>query len=102
MATFKQYKELKTKYPDRVLIFAADKSGVYGAYNEDAQTVCGVQKLTPRTLAGVKIVTFPRQQLDNILPRLIRLGYHVAIVEQLERPELTKKLKRRITAELNT
>ena len=95
MATFKQYKELKTKYPDRVLIFAADKSGVYGAYNEDARTVCGVQKLTPRTLAGVEIVTFPRYQLDTILSRLIRRGYGVAVAE----PFIEPKKRQRITAE---
>ena len=87
----KQYRELKAKYPDAVLLLRC--GDFYETYGEDA-AVCS--KLLPikvsKDKGNVRHLNFPHYKLMNYLPVIIRAGHRVAICDQLEDPKLTKKL----------
>ena len=51
-----------------------------------AVTLCGLPLENP-----IKLLTFPRHELDKHLPKLIRSGQRVAICEAIDQPELMKK-----------
>ena len=81
----KQFKELKKKHPDAILLFRC--GDFYECYGEDSKAVaevCGLQLTTSgeTTMAG-----FPHHALDTNLPKLIRAGKRVAICDQLEKPK---------------
>ena len=48
-------------------------------------------KILPLEKDPIKLLTFPRHELDKHLPKLIRSGQRVAICEAIDRPELMKK-----------
>lgn len=92
----KQFDDLKAKHTDAVLLFQI--GAYYGAYNEDADIVAELTGVTVTELKGEKIAAFPAHALNEYLPKLIRAGKRVAIIDQLEDPKLTKKfVKRGIT-----
>lgn len=90
----KQYKEMKQKHPDAILLFRA--GDFYECYEEDAvyaSDVLGIV-LTRRAYGknkSIALAGFPHHALDSYLPKLVRAGSRVAICEQLEDPKLTKK-----------
>ena len=101
-----QFRQLKTKHPDAILLFRC--GDFYETYCEDAviaAKVLGIT-LTHRNNKGKGLSTemagFPHHALDTYLPRLIRAGYRVAICDQLEDPKLAKKLVKRGITEVVT
>ena len=86
----KQYREMKRKHPDAVLLFRVGDN--YETYNEDAVTasdVLGID-LTSRAVSRTKTIplaSFRHDALDSYLPRLVRAGKRVAICEQLQDPK---------------
>lgn len=98
-AVHKQYRELKAKYSDKVILFRT--GDFYVTYDDDADVVSkllGVTRL--RCLkSGLRSAGFPYPALDTYLPKLIRAGHRVAICDQLEDPK-TKKLVKRGSQEL--
>ena len=92
-AMIKQYKELKAKHPDAILLFRC--GDFYEAYGEDA-AVCS--KLLPIKVAknkgNVRHLNFPHYKLADYLPVIIRAGHRVAICDQLEAPRQKKLVKR--------
>ena len=89
----KQYKSIKDKHPDALLLFR--KGDFYETYLDDAKTASNILGITitksnklkdfdgkPLTMAG-----FPYHALDIYLPKLIRAGQRVAICDQLEAPK---------------
>lgn len=100
----KQYFNLKSKYPNAVLLFRV--GDFYETFGEDAilaSQVLGII-LTARNNGGSKIelAGFPHHSMDLYLPRLIRAGYRVAICEQLEKPSKEKKIVKRGVTEVVT
>ena len=96
----KQFYDLKAKHPDAVLLFRC--GDFYESYEQDAETcsrMLGIT-LTIRNTDKTKMAGFPLHALDTYLPKLIRAGKRVAIVDQLEDPRLTKKLVKRGITEL--
>lgn len=87
----KQYKELKAKHPDRLLLFRC--GDFYETYNEDADTVGKVLGITVSTSTwdNTHMAGFPHHALDTYLPRLIRAGHRVAICDQLDAPKTLVK-----------
>ena len=99
-----QYQEMKTKYPDAVLLFRV--GDFYETFGDDAITaskVLGIV-LTARNNGGDKtpLAGFPHHSLDIYLPKLVRSGYRVAICDQLEKPSKLKKLVKRGVTEVVT
>lgn len=81
----KQWKELKGKHPDALLLFRI--GDFYEMYNQDAKRGSEVLGITLTKMNGSKdfhLAGFPHQALDTYLPKLIRAGERVAICDQLE------------------
>ena len=78
-----QYKSLKEKHPDAMLLF---RSGdFYHTLNEDAKKasdILGITLTKPRAKSqGEYMASFPYHALDTYLPKLIRAGQRVAIAD---------------------
>jgi len=86
----RQYYQIKSKYPDTVLLFRM--GDFFEAFDDDAAIVskiCGIA-LTKRNngAAGSQpLAGFPHHQLDTYLPKLVKAGCRVAVCEQVEDPK---------------
>lgn len=101
----KQYHQIKTKYPDALLLFRI--GDFYETFGEDAKKASNILGivLTKRAngaAAYIDLAGFPHHSLDTYLPKLVRAGLRVAICDQLEDPKLTKKIVKRGVTELVT
>lgn len=87
------YENMKEKHPDAVLLFRT--GDFYTALNADASKVAdtlGVKATKPaKAEDGSLQVTFPHHALDTNLPKLIRAGLRVAIVDSLEKKQSVEK-----------
>lgn len=87
------YENMKEKHPDAVLLFRT--GDFYTALNADASKVADT--LTIKTTKPTKVedgslqVAFPHHALDTNLPKLIRAGLRVAIVDTLEKKQAVEK-----------
>ena len=101
----KQYFELKAQYPDAILLFRV--GDFYETFGSDAvrtSKALGIV-LTSRSsgyMNDLELAGFPFHSLDTYLPRLVKAVGKVAICEQLENPQTTKKLVKRDVVELIT
>ena len=101
----KQYRDIKSKYPDSVLLFRV--GDFYETFHEDAiiaSKVLGII-LTKRGAGSnseTKLAGFPYHSLDTYLHKLVKAGHRVAMCEQLENPKLTKKIVKRGVTDLIT
>ena len=94
-----QYVQVKTKYPDAVLLFRV--GDFYETFGEDAvkaSRALGIT-LTSRNNGGsdVELAGFPYHALDMYLPKLVRAGFRVAICEQMEKPVPGRVVRRSVT-----
>lgn len=81
----KQWKELKGKHPDALLLFRI--GDFYEMYKLDAKRgseVLGITLTKMNESKDFHLAGFPHQALDTYLPKLIRAGERVAICDQLE------------------
>src|SRR6202047_1172544 len=101
----KQHKDIKTKYPDAVLLFRV--GDFYETFGEDAHIasrVLGIT-LTKRSngsASSVDLAGFPHHSLDTYLHKLVKAGYRVAICDQLEDPKQAKGIVQRGVTEMVT
>ncbi|MDO8511501.1 MAG: DNA mismatch repair protein MutS, partial [Nanoarchaeota archaeon] len=93
----KQYREAKQAHPDCLIMLRM--GDFYEMFYQDAHTASRELEITLTSrgkeekkapLAGI-----PYHALENYLGRLIKKGYKVAIIEQLEDPKLAKGLVKR-------
>ena len=89
-----QYREMKKKHPDAILIFRV--GDFYEMMGEDAVKASEILKITLTRRRNGKAVSielagFPHHALDTYLPKLVRAGQRVAICEQLEDPKQKQK-----------
>ncbi|MBQ0016013.1 MAG: DNA mismatch repair protein MutS [Bacteroidales bacterium] len=101
----RQHAEMKTKYPDALLLFRV--GDFYETFGDDAKTASNILGLTlTRKMAGngsyTELAGIPYHALDQYLPRLVRAGLRVAICDQLEDPKQAKGLVKRGVTELVT
>ncbi len=100
-----QHKAIKQKYPDAILLFRV--GDFYETFAEDAiraSQILGIT-LTKRSSSNPDapdLAGFPHHALDTYLHKLVKAGYRVAIVDQLEDPKLAKGLVKRGVTELVT
>lgn len=100
-----QYKSIKAKYPDALLLFRM--GDFYETFGQDAIIAAGVLgiALTKRNSGAAEkeeLAGFPHHAIDNYLPKLVKAGYRVAICEQLEDPKQTKTIVKRGVTEIVT
>ncbi len=92
----RQWTAAKRENPDALLFFRM--GDFYELFYDDAVTVSRELQLTltardrerNQPMCGV-----PYHAVDGYLTRLLRLGYRIAICDQMEDPKLTKKIVRR-------
>ena len=88
-----QYTSLKEKHPDAMLLFR--KGDFYETMNEDAQKaskILGITLTKPQDQSqGEQLAGFPHHALDNYLPKLVRAGVRIAIVDEIE-AKVTEKV----------
>ena len=92
-----QYIRFKKQYPDKIVLFRM--GDFFETFGEDAKITSKILNITltardkssnPTPLAG-----FPHKAIDQYLPKLIKGGYCVVIVDQLEDPKLAKGIVKR-------
>ena len=90
-----QYVDMKSENPDALLLFRL--GDFYEAFFEDAKTVSNALSLvlTHRGTDGfgvdVPMCGIPWHAADNYFGRLVRSGFKVALVEQMETPQQAKE-----------
>jgi DNA mismatch repair protein MutS len=95
-----QYRDAKAACPDALLLFRM--GDFYELFFEDAKTVARAVNLTltsrDKGEDAIPMAGFPHHQLESYLGKLIRLGFRVAICDQVEDPKHAKGLvKREVT-----
>lgn len=80
-----RYMQLKERHPDSILLFRSGDN--YKALNSDATKVATILNTPVEKLKhkkdGFQQTTFPHQKLDTFLPKLIRAGLRIAIVDSV-------------------
>lgn len=91
---FQQYKDLKAKHPDAILLFRT--GDFYVTYNDDAETASKVLGISVTKTAdkAMRVACFPYHALDAYLPKLIAAKLRVAICDQIDCPKMKKLVKR--------
>ena len=101
----RQYRQIKDKYPDTILLFRM--GDFYETFEKDAilaSKILGIT-LTKRSngkASEVPLAGFPHHSLDNYLPKLVKAGQRVAVCEQLEDPKFAKGIVKRDVIEVVT
>ncbi len=92
-----QYRELKKRYPDYLLLFRL--GDFYELFFEDAQEGASLLQITLTSRqkgdGAIPMAGIPHHAADGYIARLIRAGRKVAVCEQMEAPSKGKKLVRR-------
>ena len=100
----KQYAQIKSKYPDAILLFRV--GDFYETFGDDAVKAAQILNivLTKRNNGGddVPLAGFPHHSADIYTHKIVRAGYRVAICEQLEKPSKEKKIVKRGVVEVIT
>lgn len=95
MSTIVQYMEMKREYLDCLLLFrCGDFYECYQEDAEDASKILGIslcRQKNKNEFAKIRMAGFPIHALDTYLPKLIREGKKIAILEQLDRTEIMSK-----------
>ena len=100
----KQYRELKAKHPDVLLLFRC--GDFYVSYEDDAVEAAHILGITlTKSRDGYKMAGFPYHALDTYLPKIFRAGKRVAICDQLtptndqtKTTQTTKSMEKNIKA----
>jgi DNA mismatch repair protein MutS len=88
-----QYRELKQRYPDHLLLFRL--GDFYELFLEDAELGARLLSITLTSRQGAPMAGIPHHSADGYIARLVQAGQKIAICEQLEAPGKGKKLLRR-------
>ena len=94
----RQYRELKEKFADTVLLFRI--GDFYETFEEDAKIISKELEivLTSRSKIGdnpIPLAGVPYHAIDGYIAKLIGKGYKVAICEQVEDPKTAKGIVKR-------
>ena len=89
----RQYRSLKERYPDHVLLFRL--GDFYETFFEDAELAARLLQITLTARQGAPMAGIPHHAADGYIARLVHAGQKIAVCEQLEAPGREKKLLRR-------
>ena len=101
----RQYDEIKTKHPEAMLLFrVGDFYETFGSDAEKAAKTLDIilTKRSNGSASEVALAGFPHHALQTYLPKLVKAGHRVAIVEQLEDPKTAKGLVKRGVTDMIT
>jgi len=89
----RQFDEIKAKHPEALLLFrVGDFYETFGSDAEKASKTLDIilTKRSNGSASEVALAGFPHHALQTYLPKLVKAGNRVAIVEQLEDPKTVK------------
>ena len=93
----KQYSNFKKQYPDKIVLFRM--GDFFETFGEDAKIMSKVLNITLTARDKKKDATplagFPHKAIDQYLPKIIKAGYCVVIVDQLEDAKFAKGIVKR-------
>ncbi len=93
----KQFLGFKKQYPDKIVLFRM--GDFFETFGEDAKVTSKVLNITltkrDKTKNATLLAGFPHKAIDQYLPKLIKGGYCVVVVDQLEDPKLAKGIVKR-------
>ncbi len=95
-----QYRELKSRFPDYLLLFRL--GDFYELFHEDAEDGVRLLGIALTSRQGAPMAGIPHHAADGYIARLVRAGRKIALCEQLEAPGQGKKLLRRDVVRLIT
>lgn len=100
----RQYKQIKSKYPDAMLLFRV--GDFYETFGQDAVVASQILNITltsrNNNADNSELAGFPYHAINTYLPKLVKAGLRVAICDQLEDPKQTKTIVKRGVTELVT
>ncbi|HEX3177293.1 MAG TPA: DNA mismatch repair protein MutS [Methylomirabilota bacterium] len=88
-----QYRELKRRFPDHLLLFRL--GDFYELFAEDAELGARLLSITLTARQAVPMAGIPHHAAEGYIARLVQAGQKIAMCEQLEAPGKGKKLLRR-------
>ncbi|HEY3101294.1 MAG TPA: DNA mismatch repair protein MutS [Methylomirabilota bacterium] len=88
-----QYRELKRRYPDHLLLFRL--GDFYELFGEDAELGARLLSIALTSRQGAPMAGIPHHSADGYVARLVQAGQKIAICEQMEAPGKGKKLLKR-------
>lgn len=93
----KQFNSFKKRYHDKVVLFRM--GDFFETFGEDAKIAARVLNITltsrDKKKDSVPMAGFPHHALDQYLPKFIKAGHCVAVVDQTEDPKKAKGLVKR-------
>lgn len=101
----RQFDEIKAKHPEAMLLFrVGDFYETFGSDAEKASKTLDIilTKRSNGSASEVALAGFPHHALQTYLPKLVKAGHRVAIVEQLEDPKTVKGLVKRGVTDMIT
>src|SRR6056300_739090 len=101
----RQYDEIKAKHPEAMLLFrVGDFYETFGSDAEKASKTLDIilTKRSNGSASEVALAGFPHHALQTYLPKLVKAGHRVAIVEQLEDLKTVKGLVKRGVTDMIT
>jgi len=89
----KQVQEIKVKYPNSIVLLQC--GNFYEAINEDAEKIINILGLVKTENKGMILAGFEAYYLTDYLPKLIKAGHTVALVEDItdKKPVNVKRSK---------
>ncbi|MGX7593375.1 DNA mismatch repair protein MutS [Candidatus Karelsulcia muelleri] len=88
----KQYNDIKNKFPQTIVLFKV--GDFYEIFGKDAIKCSKILNivLTKRNKnSAIELAGFPHHSINNYLPKLIKAGLKIAICDELEKQETSKK-----------
>ena len=76
---FSRFESLKEQYSDALFLFRV--GDFYECYEQDAIAAADILGITLTNWFNKQYAAFPYHALDTYLPRLVRNGYRICIVE---------------------
>jgi len=93
----KQFLGFKRQYPDKIVLFRM--GDFFETFGEDAKITSKVLNITltkrDKTKDATLLAGFPHKAIDQYLPKLVKGGYCVVVVDQLEDPKLAQGIVKR-------
>ncbi len=100
----RQFNSFKRQYPDKVVLFRM--GDFFETFGEDAKIAARVLNITltsrDKKKDSMPMAGFPHHALDQYLPKFIKAGYCVAVVDQVEDPKLAKGIVKREATKIVT
>ena len=84
----KQYEELKSSYPNEILLFRL--GDFYEIFGEDARAASPVLEVVLTQRQGVPMCGVPHHAMARYISKLLKKNFRVAIAEQMEDPSVAK------------